>query len=601
MKNTFLFIMIALAPVILFGQSGETPPCVSCIENEVNTKDGASALGTQNISSNVNSFATGYQSESLGEYAVAMGKMAAANGNKSFALGLHSEANGTSSMALGPYTLTMEDALVSIALGSRVTAVVERSMVLGFGVPTNPLVNNIPYSLMAAFNTDVPTFFIGPGTGPGTMGKIGIGTTNPTQLLEVNGNIKVNDYSFLNHLTVENVIINSSLNMSSQAITNISFLKGNGQLKLQSIIGGEADVTINTDGKVGIGTEAPSHLLEVDGDFSVHDNATFLDKVGIGTSSAPTERLVVNGNIKTSGIQIDNGLQGDGKLLVSDANGFATWTDQSSINDNDWTTVPTGIYTNESVGIGIEPVDYLFEVNGTSNFQGEIYQNGQELISSLWQGDTYGISSPGSNVGIGCESSNAAKLLVNDATDLNNIVAHFKDSEDRRLIFVPKLSNNGYNPLSRLGDAGIFWSDNGASGSGQNASAGLVIAPHLSTIGFAGIRINNDGKVGINTYNPDSELTVAGIVHAQEVKVSVNAGADFVFNDNYELPSLVDLEEFLHKNKHLPGIAPEKEMLEEGLELGGMQIKLLQKIEELTLYIIEQEKRIDKLEKEHSK
>ncbi|GAB1856643.1 hypothetical protein MHTCC0001_14780 [Flavobacteriaceae bacterium MHTCC 0001] len=113
--------------------------------------------------------------------------------------------------------------------------------------------------------------------------------------------------------------------------------------------------------------------------------------------------------------------------------------------------------------------------------------------------------------------------------------------------------------------------------------------------------IKSNGYVGIGTRNPDSKLTVAGKIHAREVKVAVDAGADFVFENEYKLPSLKSLEKFITKNKHLPEIASEKEMQENGIQLAEMNIKLLQKIEELTLYTIDQEKRIESLEQKNKK
>ena len=105
------------------------------------------------------------------------------------------------------------------------------------------------------------------------------------------------------------------------------------------------------------------------------------------------------------------------------------------------------------------------------------------------------------------------------------------------------------------------------------------------------------GNVGIGTTSVDAKLTVAGNIHSREVKVTINAGADFVFENDYELPSLESIEHYIKENKHLPEITSAKEMEKEGILLGDMNIKLLQKIEELTLYTIAQEKKINSLEK----
>ncbi|MEM8528690.1 MAG: Ig-like domain-containing protein [Bacteroidota bacterium] len=104
------------------------------------------------------------------------------------------------------------------------------------------------------------------------------------------------------------------------------------------------------------------------------------------------------------------------------------------------------------------------------------------------------------------------------------------------------------------------------------------------------------GFVGIGTDNPDEMLTVAGIIHSREVVVTVAAGADFVFEKDYELLPLDELAAYLETNKHLPEIAPAKEMEKDGLALSEFNIQLLQKVEELTLYTIELHERYKALE-----
>lgn len=104
-----------------------------------------------------------------------------------------------------------------------------------------------------------------------------------------------------------------------------------------------------------------------------------------------------------------------------------------------------------------------------------------------------------------------------------------------------------------------------------------------------------NGNVGIGTPNPQDKLTVAGNIGAREIKVSTNAGADFVFEPTYKLTDLTELEKFVKTNKHLPEIPTAKQMVENGVNLGELNIKLLQKVEELTLYLIEKDKKNDAL------
>lgn len=101
-----------------------------------------------------------------------------------------------------------------------------------------------------------------------------------------------------------------------------------------------------------------------------------------------------------------------------------------------------------------------------------------------------------------------------------------------------------------------------------------------------------DGNVGIGVTNPQHKLDVNGTIHAKEVKVDLSGWADFVFKKGYDLPSLEEVEKHIQQKGHLPGIPSEKEVLENGISLAENQTLLLQKIEELTLYSIEQSKKL---------
>ena len=107
----------------------------------------------------------------------------------------------------------------------------------------------------------------------------------------------------------------------------------------------------------------------------------------------------------------------------------------------------------------------------------------------------------------------------------------------------------------------------------------------------------NGGNVGIGTSSPQYKLDVYGTIRAREILVNLNGiGADFVFSPNYTLIPLGEVKKFINENKHLPEIPPAVEMYSSGINMSEMQIKLLQKIEELTLYVIEQEEKINELQ-----
>jgi len=112
--------------------------------------------------------------------------------------------------------------------------------------------------------------------------------------------------------------------------------------------------------------------------------------------------------------------------------------------------------------------------------------------------------------------------------------------------------------------------------------------------------LTGNGRVGIGTTNPQSLLAVDGTITSKEVKVTLDGWSDFVFNNNYELKDLNEVEDFINNNKRLPEIPSESEVIENGINLGEMDAKLLQKIEELTLYMIEMNKRVNSLEAENS-
>lgn len=117
--------------------------------------------------------------------------------------------------------------------------------------------------------------------------------------------------------------------------------------------------------------------------------------------------------------------------------------------------------------------------------------------------------------------------------------------------------------------------------------------------------LNQDGNLGIGTISPDEKLTVKGKIHTQEVRVDMQGALvpDYVFAKDYRLKTLPEVEAYIKKNNHLPEVPSANEIEKNGFLLAEMNMRLLKKVEELTLYLIEQNKvileqnkRLEKLE-----
>ena len=109
--------------------------------------------------------------------------------------------------------------------------------------------------------------------------------------------------------------------------------------------------------------------------------------------------------------------------------------------------------------------------------------------------------------------------------------------------------------------------------------------------------IYRNGSVSIGTMDPDThKLAVNGTIKTKEVIVNQNDWPDYVFDEDYKLPTLEFLQDYIDQSGHLPNMPTQEQVIQEGVMIGGMQKKLLEKIEELTLYLLQQEVRIKQLE-----
>jgi hypothetical protein len=213
---------------------------------------------------------------------------------------------------------------------------------------------------------------------------------------------------------------------------------------------------------------------------------------------------------------------------------------------------------------------------------------------------------PNGNVGIGTPTPFSKLDVTGEIRSTLNGIANIRMSCGNYSSMLRNDAVSTYFLLTNNNDVNGGWNSlrpfriNNSTGDVAFADEKFQIAHSTGTIiaaGKIGIGLT-DAATKLAASPADELLTVNGTIHAKEVKVDLTGSlADYVFNSDYSLMPLHKVEAFVKTNKHLPEIPSAAEVKEKGLSMGEMQNKLLQKIEELTLYVIEQQKRIDQLEK----
>ena len=216
-----------------------------------------------------------------------------------------------------------------------------------------------------------------------------------------------------------------------------------------------------------------------------------------------------------------------------------------------WKSEPDKLYTVcplTNVGINTTNPLYLLDVRGTSS------------LGRLSVGEVYSSIPPQVNGALNVRGKGYSTSIFIDNTELNN------NSVQKLLVA------NYTNPQTEL----------------FNLRNTNMSQPTFFMEGTGKFYIHNGQKKIL-------QLESNGILRAREVIVDANTWADYVFDENYSLMKMNDLENYILQNKHLPDVPSEKEVLENGINVSEMYEVLLKKIEELTLYTIEQQKEIDSL------
>lgn len=220
-----------------------------------------------------------------------------------------------------------------------------------------------------------------------------------------------------------------------------------------------------------------------------------------------------------------------------------------------WASTGTSLYSTMSstsyVGIGIIP-QYKLDVNGKLCIRPEEIVAGKSVSYLNWTGHILNIGTP-----TGVYAYNYLDFKPGGATE-GPVYSIFR-------MYTATSPNNQYEKI-HFASYGDCW-------------------------------MSTDGNFGIGTMYPNYTLDVRGTIRANEILVNTT-GADFVFEKDYELMPLDQLKDYIENNHHLPQIQSAEDMQDEGVGVGELQTKLLQKIEELTLYIIQQKETIDELRNE---
>jgi hypothetical protein len=452
--------------------------------------------------------------------------------------------------------------------------------------------------------------FIGIGGQP-VLGKpiaiIGtsIRNTNAGSYIDINNTATLASFAFqtVSPTTIANLGWNgTAMNISTTATTALPFTFSNMNVGIG---------TTTTTGKLSLYdvTAVGLNLQSSTGSkFWMSANSTNMFIGAVNTNSTPTSGPIT---IDAGGLVGVGGLPITGKSLSingATASSVAFKTASATIATMGWngssmsvssTVVATPFtFSNMNVGIGTTTVPTnALEVNGTIKATTVIDATGISIASKWTKNSDKSITSS-FPVSINSIAKENYQLSV------GGLAGPYSTSNGQQGIYVSSFGGNSFFAQTFAGNAVYSKAEgyNGTPGYSGYFEGGNFLISRLNQSANPDLFVNNDGNVSIGTKTiyatpgvPTDifKLSVNGKIACKELNVDVH-WADFVFEPNYKLRKLHDVETYINDNKHLPDIPSADDVEKKGIGVGDMQSKMMQKIEELTLYIITQDKNIQK-------
>ncbi|MFT3680560.1 MAG: hypothetical protein QM791_09830 [Ferruginibacter sp.] len=353
------------------------------------------------------------------------------------------------------------------------------------------------------------------------------------------------------------------------------------------------DIFNTNTGNVGIGNNSPGFKLDITGDQRI--KCTPITSPGFSGNLTDNGGLLLSNNSDNLFLKIDGS-----KIQTAKPNLQVSGSSAAPFLIN-----PYG----GNVGINYStPQARLFVLKGTNSQspEGSFACFGTTYGSYFHFGTTEDTYIRGGKDG--------SKVIINDGA-LGNVGIGLPNPRCRLTVLnTAPLSNGNTEVLQVAGKnaMAIFSDQNGAdygyikavsdnTQTPQFSRAGIEIGTgggdiYLSALGWQpALMVNGTtNNVGIGTNNPTQRLCVNGNIRAKEIIVETG-WADYVFDDHYQLKKLEEVEDFIKQNNHLPGVPSATEIQNNGLQVGQLQTKMMEKIEELTLYVIELKKEIELL------